>query len=509
MVIPKALRGYIGRREVWRSLGTRDKQEALCRSSQFIALGQRLFFTLRRHGRHMTKHHIEAIVTGWLSAALDEAEDDRASRGYLSEAATEDAQDGLSAMLDGALEALQAGDYKRISREADELLQSAGLPALEHSSTAFRGLCRRLLRAKIEFARVEADRWNGEYQEHRQQAPLAVQTTRVPASKEVPSSHPFSAVLKKYLAANPRPRKTEDQAKAEFKRFVVILGGDKPIGEVTKADCVAYKEVLQVTRRLQPATCMRHLLAVAALFRWAEVHGFVVGNPALGLAPRKREVRKQAMKRRPFTDEELLTVFGSSEFIRQRLERPERYWVVLLLVFQVCRREEAGQLYLKDLVTVGGIPCIRIVDEEPDQTVKNEGSRRTIPLHSALVRLGFLDYTEGIKAQAPTGQQGHKRVFPQLTRKGNNGYSDPVGKWFGRLVTSLGITDPRVVIHSLRHGGITKLHSAGVPVNLVETLVGHSAGNVHQQYVHKELLDMKTLMNALEKLQYPFIADRS
>ena len=90
----------------------------------------------------------------------------------------------------------------------------------------------------------------------------------------------------------------------------------------------------------------------------------------------------------------------------------------------------------------------------------------------------------------------------RLGRRGINGYGDPVGKWFGRLVSSLGLTDPRLVIHSLRHGGITKLHSAAVPVNIVETLVGHSAGNVHEQYVHKELISMKTLGDGLEKLRY-------
>lgn len=97
---------------------------------------------------------------------------------------------------------------------------------------------------------------------------------------------------------------------------------------------------------------------------------------------------------------------------------------------------------------------------------------------------------------------GHARLFPQLKSKGNNGYGDPVGKWFGRLVSSLGLTDPRLVIHSLRHGGIAKLHSVGVLVNIAETLTGHSAGNVHEQYVHKDLLSLKMLKVGLEKLRY-------
>lgn len=50
--------------------------------------------------------------------------------------------------------------------------------------------------------------------------------------------------------------------------------------------------------------------------------------------------------------------------------------------------------------------------------------------------------------------------------------------------------------------GTAILHSAGVPVNIVETLTGHSAGNVHE---HKELISLKTLQEGLECLQYPIV----
>lgn len=203
------------------------------------------------------------------------------------------------------------------------------------------------------------------------------------------------------------------------------------------------------------------------------------------------------MKRRPFTDDELLAVFRSQEFLRQRTERPERYWLVLILLFTCCHREEAGQLYLKDIQETEGVPHFHIVDGEQDQTLKNERSRRKVPIHSSLVRLGFLEYAASIK------KGGHPRLFSQMDRKRPNGYADPVGKWFARLLAGEGLTDPRLVIHSLRHGGITKLHSAGVSANIVEVLVGHASGNVHGDYVHRGLISMKTLQEGLEKLQYP------
>jgi hypothetical protein len=113
-----------------------------------------------------------------------------------------------------------------------------------------------------------------------------------------------------------------------------------------------------------------------------------------------------------------------------------------------------------------------------------------------LVKLGFLDYVKKIR------EGNHVRLFPTLTR-GANGWSDPVGKWFGRLVTKVGLHDPALVLHSLRGGGITKMHGAGVPHNVVEYLVGHSAGTVHDRvYTKRALLPLSLLRDGLEKLRY-------
>ena len=84
-----------------------------------------------------------------------------------------------------------------------------------------------------------------------------------------------------------------------------------------------------------------------------------------------------------------------------------------------------------------------------------------------------------------------------------HGLSDAVGKWFGRLVTKAGRTDLELVLHSLRHGGITKLHAAGVPENIVKVITGHAGGTVPDQvYVHREGLPLSLLQDGLEKLRY-------
>jgi integrase len=313
----------------------------------------------------------------------------------------------------------------------------------------------------------------------------------------------FSVVAEKYLAENPRAARMVKPLKAELMKFVETIGGDRPIGSITKTEARAYKENLISVRKLSALTVVKHLSALHTLFNWAGSQGFVEDgyNPIKGLAPNKKVARKQMNERRPFTDEELLKVFGSREFIKQRDKNPSRYWLCLICLFSICRREEAGQLAVADIQEEGSVPFIRINDDEKlGQTLKNEGSRRRVPVHSSLAKLGFLQFVKKMRAA------GHARLFPDF-KKGGNGYSDSTGKWFGRLVTKVGLDDPALVLHSLRHGGITKLHGAGCPHSTVELLAGHAAGNIHGQYVHKENLPLSLLCDGLEKLRYDQVVD--
>jgi hypothetical protein len=76
-----------------------------------------------------------------------------------------------------------------------------------------------------------------------------------------------------------------------------------------------------------------------------------------------------------------------------------------------------------DIQEENGIHFIRINDDETlRQNLKNEGSRRRVPLHTSVVHLGFLDFEQKMQ------QAGHARIFHTLT-KSNSGYEDSVGKW--------------------------------------------------------------------------------
>jgi hypothetical protein len=76
-----------------------------------------------------------------------------------------------------------------------------------------------------------------------------------------------------------------------------------------------------------------------------------------------------------------------------------------------------------------------------------------------------------------------------------------VGKWFSRHVDTLGLTDPKLAFHSLRHGAIHKLQVAKCAAH-VDGL-SHVEKDVHGAvYGHRELLPMSLLKEGVELLKY-------
>lgn len=359
--IPKKLRPFFKDRvELWRSLKTEDKDEAKLKSLQWDTRAQRVFLTLKKHGACMTTSEIEALIAHWMDGELEASEDHRATHPTTGEWLDDTSMIRVSQMED-LVGDLGRCNYRRVEQDADEILKAAGLPLLDHDSVEFKKLCRRLLLAKMDLLNIETDRWSGNYKDREVRAHPPV--SAVPPS--VKKSPLFSVIAKKYLAENPRARRTADQVQVEYTKFLAAIGGDRPIASITKTEARTYKEHLLQVRGVSLATVAKHLHTLSGLFTWADKQGYMndgASNPMKGLAPSKVESEKGATVVRPFTDEELLRVFSSTNFLKQKATRPDRYWITLVCLFQLCRREEAAQLSLADLGQKDGIPFITITD---------------------------------------------------------------------------------------------------------------------------------------------------
>lgn len=442
----------------------------------------------------MTPEQIHKLVVEHVNADLTALEE----RSFAISRDDDDELDAASLALTEVLQDTEcdliANDFRRVVVTAEELLSKHNL-CIERDSLDWKRLCRGLLVGFQTVLRAELRVLEGDYSVF---SHLNSKKSETGERKTVGGSRPFSEVSALYFTENKRAPRTDAQIKAEFVRFLSVIGGDKPLGDITKSDCRQYKETL--LKSIGPATINKHLHSLAHFFTWASGQGFAQEdyNPVKGLLIHKRIARQERQARKPFTDAQLALILGHPEFRKQREgKHPERYWLVLCLLLSGARREEIAQLQTVDIGDESGVAFFNITNEGEQQSLKNIGSKRRIPLHADLVRLGFLTYVAQMrKAKQP-------RLFPQL-RKGENGYGDAVGKWFARLLRHhLQITDPALVLHSRRHTFITRLIAAGVPQDIREVLVGHASETVHgQTYVHRDAIPLAHLKSHLDKLDF-------
>ncbi|WP_239031853.1 hypothetical protein [Paroceanicella profunda] len=140
-----------------------------------------------------------------------------------------------------------------------------------------------------------------------------------------------------------------------------------------------------------------------------------------------------------------------------------------------------------------GIPCLRITDEAPWQTLKTASSRRLIPLHPRLLSLGFLAFVEG--------KRGQERLFAELQPDAFGYLSDAFSKHFARFLKSVEVKRPKVSFHSFRHCFEDACRAAGVERGLMDALQGHSEGGMAARY--GQGFPVERLAEAVRSIDYP------
>ncbi|MGX9847121.1 site-specific integrase [Limimaricola litoreus] len=120
------------------------------------------------------------------------------------------------------------------------------------------------------------------------------------------------------------------------------------------------------------------------------------------------------------------------------------YWAPLIAVHMGLRSEEILQLYLSDIQVIDDVPCI-VLKQGPGQSLKSKASRRTIPIHDNLLKLGFMQLVAMLE------RAGEPRLFPWLERSENKKtYTETFSKRFTRYRQDHKIYDAQRDFHSFR-----------------------------------------------------------
>jgi integrase len=221
--------------------------------------------------------------------------------------------------------------------------------------------------------------------------------------------------------------------------------------------------------------------------------GLVAVNPADGLQPVRRDDVSAGKKRLPFTLDQIKQFFGS-KFYADCATAPApfahnkeawRFWPPLICLFLGMRPNEVAQMHVSDVKqTPAGTWFLDIVastdEDEADlshttKTLKTSTSRRQIPLHPELVKIGFLQFVEiRKKAHSPD-----PRLFPDLKPDKYGNHATYALKRFREtyLPQAIQLT-PRQTFYSFRHNCRDALRRTDAPPDALQALGAGQQGKL-------------------------------
>lgn len=235
--------------------------------------------------------------------------------------------------------------------------------------------------------------------------------------------------------------------------------------DITREDVNQWVQALR-SSGLETPTQANKLSYLRGFLNWAGGRGYcpkfpkgedhICAGHVLWGAKEKR--RRRAMGFKAFTPEQVQRLYapdalaGLSEGAR---------WGAVIGLYTGARVSEIGQLALSDFTTVDAVPCLTITDEGAGQSVKNDASLRTIPIHPDLLALGLMERVEDLR------KTGETRLFPKVKIGSVNGAGNWLSKAFTRHIAGVGIGQPekgKFGFHSLRKGAVQSMKSAKVPL---------------------------------------------
>jgi integrase len=310
-----------------------------------------------------------------------------------------------------------------------------------------------------------------------------------------------------------REKKPSTRGKDAYWRDAKLFNemmGRKSVELITKADVMAFKRKLIDAGRSQ-INIRDRLAYLRTLLKWAAGEDLIPDNPAQDV---RMAVTERGEEREEFSLDDLNAIFSGPVYSKG--ERPEKkmlgeatYWIPLIGLFMGARREEIGQLrvadvrlvpYLDDTEQRLEVWCIDITDT-PDDTklvnqIKNKGSKRLVPLHPALIQLGFVEYVQRLPDQAG-------RVFPNLKPVGiGEKLTDKWGQWFKRYRVACGVTASTKVFHSFRHGWKTLAEDAKMSERVQRAFQGHEGKDSADKY-GKAAPAMRIMVEAIASFRVP------
>lgn len=464
---------------------------------------------LIRDNRDLAKYkrsEVRVLVRAYFKAQLDQYLRWIDSRG-LSHNALEDVREEMldhQSFLDAEMESNAYLPIKRFVRKSG-LSEQDWNDSLPIAQQELRKGRRELLRAVLE-ANDSLDVYD-----------LGVGVKNAPVQPQEAST-PLGVAVENFMVEH--AAQWSDQMAGKARGFLAVLleyfGEDRLMGSVSRHDASELKKVAQalpVNRNTKPETrdlplmqaievvgvkkvsvetVNNHMAMFFRFWDWAERHGHAPHKLFEGMKVTKS--KRPKVVRKAYTKDQTATLFAElTENHSGLVKKDDHKWGALLGMFTGARLNEIAQLEVSDIASEDGTWFVNITDEGNNKKrVKANASRRKVPLHSELIRLGFLDWVSA-SAKQP-------RLFMSFSFDQKDGYGRNLGRWFnGTFLVGLNMKESGLVFHSLRYTMVERLAQADVPEPLYQDIVGHERQGVTQQVYNKSGHTLAQKLTAIEK----------
>lgn len=509
---PKEVWGTLGRGFFKKSLGTDCRSEAITRLPGALQEFQSRVAKAKAHQlesapRRLGAGEITLLVSRWFEQAQGAFQPSTKPRQFDPQERQE--RRALLERQDEQLSRKRAqlgeGDYSTLYPIVDGLLSRAGLN-VDREDPSFGLLCQTLMRAWIALEETALAKMRGEFG-YQPTDPILEELKAEPGGRAEPAAKTLEDLIGAYEAAKADrwSQSTKNAYKPVYRVLRDTLGANR---DVRSVDREAAREVFETVKGLPrnlgknadlaklpvPAAVAAarslglptispksindsYMALTAALFGWAEVERWTDYNPFTKL----RVVEEVAPedKRDAFTPDQLATVFGGAPWSTGDTApsgKPSLYWGPLIALYHGLRIGEPCGMLTEEITERDGLPVMNLKPNNL-RPLKNRQTKRFIPIHPELIRLGFLDYV-GERRRA-----GDDQLFPEAQRDANGHYGDHVTDWFARLLKTRGlrgqgINSGNLTLHSLRHSFEDALRDAGIEETLEgKTLAGRRRGS--------------------------------
>lgn len=315
---------------------------------------------------------------------------------------------------------------------------------------------------------------------------------------------------KKYLAYWKEQRdprlKTYGETVKVIERWTAF-SKNKPLALVTMKDVNRWVSHLRGVP-LQSSSIKRYISLVRAVINVA-IRGELIRhkiNPFQEVdIPVSKRLDGQE-KRLPFSEAHLNALFSSPIYRSQEKGFPAKggdeaaFWIPLILFTTGARLEEIGQLYIDDITHRQDRYWFSINDSREYQVLKNQSSRREIPIHKELLRIGFIAYVNRLKAQ------GEERLFPKLKPNKYSQLTRTFSTWCNEYIDKYVVDDRRFCVHSFRHNYQDFGIEYEIQRDVLDALTGHAQAGMGAHYGMKRggvrVFPDRVLIHAVDKLRF-------